>query len=80
MLSVGAASRPVMLKIESDLADVIEERLHAADPRPRPAAGDRRPHPRFEAEVLARTAFAQPFVCRLRKCRNGRRMGVRLHT
>ena len=56
MLSAGAASRPVMLKVESDLADVIEERLHAGDPHPSADGG--RPDPRFEAEVLARVALA----------------------
>ena len=52
-LGVSTGSRALMLKIESDLADVIGERL-AADP----ARNESETDIRFEAEVLARTAFS----------------------
>ena len=51
-LGVSTGSRALMLRIESDLADVIGERLLAD-----PTRSDTETDVRFEAEVLGRTAF-----------------------
>jgi len=50
---VSPSALKIMRKVEMDMADVLEQRLRACDLHRHPALD-----PRFEAEVLARTAAA----------------------